>query len=156
MQALFAVQNDGREPQLPGAGRLDGRPRAVPLLYQPGEAWLYDTCSALQGVLVARVSGQPLPELPGRAGVRAAGHARHRLRGSSSPTATASPATTDREAGGLDLADGPDGQWSARPAFPLGNGGLAGTVDDWLAFARMLLAGAAADGRGCCRRSRCG
>ena len=34
----------------------------IPLLYQPGEAWLYDTCSALQGVLIARVSGQPLPE----------------------------------------------------------------------------------------------
>ena len=34
----------------------------VPLLYQPGEAWLYDTCSVLQGVLITRVSGQSLPE----------------------------------------------------------------------------------------------
>lgn len=32
----------------------------VPLLYQPGEAWLYDTCSTLQGVLIARVAGQSL------------------------------------------------------------------------------------------------
>ena len=33
-------------------------------------------------------------------------------------------------------------------AFPLGSGGLAGTAGDWLAFARMLLAGGtAADGR---------
>ena len=23
------------------------------MLYQPGEAWLYDTCSTLQGVLIA-------------------------------------------------------------------------------------------------------
>jgi CubicO group peptidase (beta-lactamase class C family) len=46
------------------------------------------------------------------------------------------------------LADGPDGQWSAPPQFPLGNGGLAGTAGDWLAFGRMLLAGGtAADGR---------
>ena len=30
--------------------------------------------------------------------------------------------------------------WTAPPAFPLGNGGLAGTADDWLAFGRMLLA----------------
>jgi CubicO group peptidase (beta-lactamase class C family) len=43
--------------------------------------------------------------------------------------------------GTLELADGPDGQWSTPPPFPLGNGGLAGTADDWLAFARMLLAG---------------
>ena len=30
----------------------------IPLLHQPGEAWLYNTCSDLQGVLVARVSGR--------------------------------------------------------------------------------------------------
>src|SRR5262245_60480020 len=34
----------------------------VPMLHQPGEAWLYNTCSDIQGVLVARVSGQALPE----------------------------------------------------------------------------------------------
>ena len=34
----------------------------VPMLRQPGEAWLYNTCSDIQGVLVARVAGQPLPE----------------------------------------------------------------------------------------------
>jgi CubicO group peptidase (beta-lactamase class C family) len=48
----------------------------------------------------------------------------------------------------LVLADGPDGEWSIPPALPLGNGGLAGTADDWLAFGRMLLAGGtAADGK---------
>ena len=35
---------------------------AVPMLRQPGEAWLYNTCSDIQGVLIARVSGRPLPE----------------------------------------------------------------------------------------------
>jgi CubicO group peptidase (beta-lactamase class C family) len=34
----------------------------VPMLHQPGEAWPYNTCSDVQGVLVARVSGRPLPE----------------------------------------------------------------------------------------------
>lgn len=34
----------------------------IPLLHQPGEAWLYNTCSDIQGVLFARVSGRPLPE----------------------------------------------------------------------------------------------
>ena len=33
----------------------------VPMLRQPGEAWLYNTCSDIQGVLVARVSGRSLP-----------------------------------------------------------------------------------------------
>src|SRR5207237_5052567 len=34
----------------------------IPLLHQPGEAWLYNTCSDVLGVLIARVSGRPLPE----------------------------------------------------------------------------------------------
>ena len=51
-------------------------------------------------------------------------------------------------AGRLEPADGPDGQWSTLPPFPLGNGGLVGTADDWFAFARMLLAGGrTVDGR---------
>jgi CubicO group peptidase (beta-lactamase class C family) len=33
----------------------------VPMLRQAGEAWLNNTCSDIQGVLVARVAGQPLP-----------------------------------------------------------------------------------------------
>ena len=32
----------------------------IPMLYQPGDAWLYDTCSVLQGVLISRISGQSL------------------------------------------------------------------------------------------------
>ena len=34
----------------------------IPMLHQPGEAWLYNTCSDIQGVLIARAAGQPLPE----------------------------------------------------------------------------------------------
>jgi CubicO group peptidase (beta-lactamase class C family) len=49
--------------------------------------------------------------------------------------------------GGLVLVDGPDGQWSSPPAFPSGAGGLVSTADDWLAFARMLLAGGTTHGR---------
>lgn len=41
--------------------------------------------------------------------------------------------------GALELLDAPDGQWSSMPDFPSGAGGLVSTVDDWYAFARMLL-----------------
>jgi CubicO group peptidase (beta-lactamase class C family) len=52
-------------------------------------------------------------------------------------------------AGGLALAEAPDpnGQLSRPPVFPSGAGGLVGTVDDWHAFARMLLAEGTVDGR---------
>jgi CubicO group peptidase (beta-lactamase class C family) len=113
----------------------------IPLVYQPGQGWLYDTCSTLQGVLVARVSGQTLPDFMAErvfgplgmtdSGFEVPAGQRHRF---------TSYYRTGAD-GGLELADGPDGQWSSPPPFPLGNGGLAGTADDWLAFGRMLLAG---------------
>jgi CubicO group peptidase (beta-lactamase class C family) len=119
----------------------------IPLLHQPGEAWLYNTCSDIQGVLVARASGQPLPQFLAErlfeplgmvdTGFAVPAGERHRF--TSYYRADA--------AGGLELVDPPDGQWSSLPAFPSGAGGLVSTVDDWLAFARMLLAGGTVDGR---------
>jgi CubicO group peptidase (beta-lactamase class C family) len=146
-QLLFGVQKDGREPRSfppPDAWMADLA--QIPLLYQPGQAWLYDTCSTLQGVLIARVSGGSLSDFLAE-----------RVFAPLGMTDTGfdvPPAQRDRLTsyyrpggdGGLELADGPDGQWSSPPEFPLGNGGLAGTADDWLAFARMLLAGGTGPG----------
>ena len=47
----------------------------------------------------------------------------------------------DPDVAGVVLNDPADGQWSKPPAFPSGGAGLVSTVDDYLAFARMLLAG---------------
>jgi CubicO group peptidase (beta-lactamase class C family) len=95
----------------------------------------------LQGVLIARVSGQSLPDFMAERVFEPLGMAdsgfdvpagqRHRF--------TSSYRTGPD--GGLELADGPDGQWSSPPPFALGNGGLASTAGDWLAFGRMLLSG---------------
>ncbi|MFL6126636.1 serine hydrolase domain-containing protein [Actinophytocola sp.] len=137
---LFDVQRDGREVQsFPSTEVWLAELAQVPMLYQPGESWLYDTCSAIQGVLVARVSGQSLPDFLAERVFAPLGMA---------DSAFVVPAgKRDRFASyykGGALADGPDGQWSTMPAMPLGSGGLVGTVDDWLAFARMLLAGGVA------------
>jgi CubicO group peptidase (beta-lactamase class C family) len=149
VQALFPVQKDGREvASFPPPDVWMAELARVPLLYQPGEAWLYDTCSTLQGVLIARVSGQPLPQFLAERVFAPLGMTDT---GFDVPAAKRGRFTSyyrTGPAGGLELGDAPDGQWSTPPAFPLGNGGLAGTADDWLAFGRMLLAGgAAADGR---------
>jgi CubicO group peptidase (beta-lactamase class C family) len=147
VQALSGVQKDGREPRsFPPPDAWMARLAQLPLLYQPGEAWLYDTCSTLQGVLVARASGQPLPEFLAERVFAPLGMVDT---GFAVPPAKRGRLTSyyrhDRD-GRLELADGPDGQWSSPPDFPLGNGGLAGTADDWLAFARMLLAGGTGPG----------
>ncbi|MER6266237.1 serine hydrolase domain-containing protein [Streptomyces sp900105755] len=148
-QALFRVQDHGipfRE--WPDPDTWLGLLAQVPMLHQPGEAWLYGTASALQGILVARVSGRTLPDFLAERifeplGMRdtafeVPASKRHRF------TAAYAPAAD----GTLRLTDTPDGAYSSLPRFPSGGGGLVSTADDWLAFARLLLnAGAAPDGR---------
>lgn len=134
IQALFSVQLDGREVQsFPATDEWMAALAKVPMLYQPGESWLYDTCSTLQGVLVGRVTGS-LPDFLAERVFAPLG-----MSDSGFTVTDVDRFTSFYKAGAL--ADPPDGQWSTMPAFPLGSGGLAGTVDDWLAFARMLLAG---------------
>jgi CubicO group peptidase (beta-lactamase class C family) len=140
VQALFPVQQDGREVQrFPPADEWVAALAEVPLLYQPGESWLYDTCSAIQGVLVARASGTTLPDFLAE---RVFAPLRMTDTAFTVPAAKRERFTSfyKKTGDGLVLADAPDGQWATEPAFPLGSGGLVGTVDDWLAFGRMLLA----------------
>ncbi|WP_405914142.1 beta-lactamase family protein [Streptomyces sp. NBC_00963] len=118
----------------------------IPLLHQPGDAWLYNTCSDILGVLIARVSGRSLPEFLAErlfeplgmtdTGFEVPPAERHRLADFYQPTPD-----------GLEPVASADGEWSSLPAFPSGAGGLVSTADDWYAFARMLLADGAAAGR---------
>ncbi|MFE7127714.1 serine hydrolase domain-containing protein [Streptomyces sp. NPDC057617] len=130
----------------------------IPLLHQPGEAWLYNTASDIQGVLIARVAGRPLPEflaerifeplgmtdtgfaVPAEKLDRFVSYYRHGPAGDAAGGAGGGEGG-GTGGGGLELVDAPDGQWSRLPAFPSGAGGLVSTVDDWLAFGRMLLGG---------------
>ncbi|HPU40262.1 MAG TPA: serine hydrolase domain-containing protein [Microthrixaceae bacterium] len=114
---------------------------SLPLLYQPGERWLYNSGSDVLGVLIARAAGQPLDEV-----------LRDRLFDPLGMSDTAF-AVTDVDAARLGTCygtdptgerfvfDPPDGQWAKPPLFPSGAAGLVSTVDDLHAFARMLLAG---------------
>jgi CubicO group peptidase (beta-lactamase class C family) len=146
---LFSELKQGPpQPQtVPPPDEWMARLSRIPLLHQPGDGWLYNISSDLQGVLIARVTGRPLPEFLAERLFEPLGMA---------DTAFAVPAAkldrftsyyrTDSE-GGLELVDAADGQWSSPPAFPSGAGGLVSTVDDWLAFGRMLLAEGTAGGR---------
>jgi CubicO group peptidase (beta-lactamase class C family) len=108
---------------------------SIPMLRQPGEAWLYNTCSDIQGVLIARVSGQPLPEFLAERIFAPLGMG---------DTGFHVPAEkVDRLADYSGSAAMPiDGDlWKKPPVFPSGSGGLASTLADLHRFGLMLLAG---------------
>src|SRR5499427_2502591 len=119
----------------------------IPLLHQPGEAWLYETCSDILGVLISRVSGHPLPEFLAERLFEPLGMADTGFEVPAGKLGRFTSYYRADPAGGLALVDAPGGQWSSLPAFPSGAGGLVSTVDDWHAFAQMLLAGGSAGGR---------
>lgn len=119
----------------------------IPLLHQPGEAWLYNTCSDILGVLIARVSGRPLPEFLTERLFEPLGMADTGFEVPAGKLDRFTSYYRTDPAGGMELIDAPHGQWSSLPAFPSGAGGLVSTVDDWHSFARMLLAQGTAGGR---------
>jgi len=114
---------------------------SLPLAYQPGDKWLYHTGSDVMGVLMARVTAQPLAEVLAERVLRPLGMAdtgfhvpqasQHRLAAAYSP---------GEKTGALVLTDDPrSSRWGAPPAFPAAGGGLVSTADDLLAFCTMML-----------------
>ena len=113
----------------------------LPLIYQPGEQWMYNTGADILGVLIARASGQPFEtflrerifEPLGMKDTAFSVPASQLAR--FGPTYMPRPDTTAFDV--YDKAEG--GQWSRPPAFPSGAGGLVSTIDDYAAFGHMLL-----------------
>jgi CubicO group peptidase (beta-lactamase class C family) len=116
---------------------------SLPLMHQPGEKWMYNTGSDVLGVLISRAAGQPFEQF-----------LRERLfeplgmkdTGFGVPAGDidrlAESYWTDPGSGELVLYDAAEGgQWSCPPAFPSGGAGLVSTVNDYFAFAAMLLNG---------------
>lgn len=113
----------------------------LPLMHQPGERWMYNTGSYVLGVLIARASGKPLEAFLRERIFEPLGM---KDTGFSVPAAKldrlASAYWPNAQTGALDLYDdAKDSQWARPPAFPDGGAGLVSTVDDYLAFGRLML-----------------
>ncbi|TMC82163.1 MAG: beta-lactamase family protein [Chloroflexi bacterium] len=131
-----------REDPEPPPDEFIRRLGALPLVYQPGERWMYNAAADVTGVLVARATGmsfgdalrerifEPLGMKDTAFSVPAASLGR-----------LATAYKRDDATGELVVADAPDGYWSRPPAFESGGGGLVSTANDYLAFASALLAG---------------
>jgi CubicO group peptidase (beta-lactamase class C family) len=114
---------------------------SLPLLHQPGERWLYNSGSDILGVLIARASGHALERFLRERIFEPLGM---------KDTAFSVPESkldrlatcyrTDAATGGLAIFDeARGGRFASPPIFESGAGGLVSTVDDCLAFGRMML-----------------
>ena len=115
----------------------------LPLMYQPGERWMYNTGSDVLGVLIARASGVSFPEFLRQRLFQPLGM---KDTGFSVPAAKLARFTpnymTNFETQKLEVYDPVQGgQWNREPAFAAGSGGLVSTVQDYAAFAQLLLDG---------------
>jgi CubicO group peptidase (beta-lactamase class C family) len=114
----------------------------LPLIYQPGERWLYNSGTEILGVLIARAAGTTLGKF-----------LQERIFATLGMTDTGfhvPAAKLDRFAmsyardasGELKVFDNPaTGKFSQPPVFENGSAGLVSTADDFNAFAQMMLNG---------------
>ena len=103
---------------------------SLPLAFQPGEGWLYDTPMNLLGVLLMRLTGRSLTGLLGERVFAPLGLRDTAFFGSPDRLATAYKASGD----GLAVFDPPDGRFSRPPHFEELNGGLVSTCADVFRF----------------------
>jgi CubicO group peptidase (beta-lactamase class C family) len=145
LQAAHALQIGMGPPnpaELPAPDEWLRRFGTLPLMYQPGARWLYNTGADLLGVLISRASGRPLEQFLRERIFEPLGMKDTSF---SVPASKLDRLATSywndprtRQLAVYDAADG-GSAWSKPPAFPSGAGGLCSTVDDFAAFGQMLL-----------------
>ena len=119
----------------------------LPLEFDPGTCWNYSVATDVLGILVSRVSGQPLGDyfaehITGPLGMTDTHFAipadqAHRI----PDCYTYDPANKMRQ---IDKA-GAESSWAGKHVFQSGGGGLASTLADYHRFCRMLLNGGTLD-----------
>lgn len=120
---------------------------ALPLLYHPGQRWVYSVSVDIQGYLVEKLSGRTFPEF-----------LRTRLFEPLGMTDTAFLVPAEKlsrvatiyswqPASNALAGDPRDPQISSLPGLPSGGGGLYSTAADYFRFAQMLLNGGQLEGR---------
>jgi CubicO group peptidase (beta-lactamase class C family) len=128
--------------QLPSMDEWIRRLGALPLMYQPGERWLYNTGSDVLGVLIQRVSGKSFgtflqERIFEPLGMKDTSFTVPASKLSRLPGCYQMNYTVNQ----LEVFDdvGEKSDWSRPPGFEWGSGGLVSTADDYFAFCRMLL-----------------
>jgi CubicO group peptidase (beta-lactamase class C family) len=116
----------------------------IPLLYQPGEGWVYSVSVDIQGLIVERISGQSLPDFMQQ---RLFGPLGMKDTAFSVPADKLNRLATIYTTGPSGIVPVPrDPQISQTPGMASGGGGLYSTATDYLRFTQMLLNGGELNG----------
>jgi CubicO group peptidase (beta-lactamase class C family) len=116
---------------------------SLPLIYQPGERWLYNSGTEILGVLIARVAGTPFGEFLSERifaplGMKDTAFSVPEAKHHRFATSYARDHATQQ----LNVFDDPvTGKFAKPPVFENGSAGLVSTADDYNAFAQMMLNG---------------
>ena len=116
---------------------------SLPLIYQPGERWLYNSGTEILGVLIARVAGTTLGEflhdrIFAPLGMKDTAFSVPKAKLDRLATSYARDHATQE----LKVFDDPvTGKFATPPVFENGSAGLVSTADDFNAFAQMMLNG---------------
>jgi CubicO group peptidase (beta-lactamase class C family) len=107
------------------------RVAGLPLAFQPGEGWLYDTGIDMLGVLLARAAGKPLSQLLAERVTGPLG-----MMSTSFGTADTGRLATAYQptASGLKVLDPPGGVFAGPPSFEELSSGLVSTAPELLRF----------------------
>ncbi|HEY2675722.1 MAG TPA: serine hydrolase domain-containing protein [Steroidobacteraceae bacterium] len=129
----------------PNLQEFIGRVAKLPLLYQPGEGWVYSVSVDIQGYLVEKLSGKPFADFLRErifmplgmkdTGFYVPADKLDRVASIYQGDATGDAAKMPRDPG-----------ISQPPGLPSGGGGLYSTAEDYLRFAQMVLNGGELNG----------
>ncbi len=136
---LYMAKNCFAAPSLHDLATCFG---SLPLLYQPGTKWVYSVSMDIQGYIIEKLSGKPLPAF-----------LEERIFKPLRMTDTGFVVPKEKRArfatlysGGPDgklvvtgAASGPKADFVSMPGAPSGGGGLVSTARDYARFAQMLL-----------------
>lgn len=114
----------------------------LPLVYQPGERWMYDIAANVTGVLIARATGMSLGDALRERICEPLGMRDTGFKVGGECVGRMATAYERYDAANQRIVDDvPDGRWSRPAEFESGGGGLVSTARDYLAFASAMLAG---------------
>jgi CubicO group peptidase (beta-lactamase class C family) len=140
-----AMYGDLKVMQSPNLQAMIEKQAQIPLLYQPGQGWLYSNSMDIQGYIVEKLSGQSLPDFMhdhifAPLGMKDAGFF--------VPEDKRARFATNYHAGPQgELVANPGGDYAAQPTMASGGGGLVSTAEDYYRFAQMLADGGELSGK---------